>query len=274
MANVNSNEPNRGPSGRGNGGKPQVRTTPGIVLTPEQIALLHHAFADEQVILVKEEFRSGYSGAVVILVSVGAGRAPLVVKFAHPHDLQQEYNAYTEFVRQVSPQNIAHLQGEPLISEDGQLGMLQYSFAGGESHLPTNSLQAYYETNGADETSAVLNRIFRVYGRHWWANNRAESYVLGRILRPFAAGASSGETGHGRRSRPIILSRAGASSVLIAEKAKIGDIILLENLQVTKSRGDGRRLTLRADPPENEASAALRIRVESNSTSSTYQAIM
>ena len=91
-----------------------MRCAPGIYLTPEQIALLNQAFPGEKVILVKEEFRSGYSGAVVILVSLGAGRAPLVIKFAHPHDLQQEYDAYVEFVRQVSPQNIAHLQGEPV----------------------------------------------------------------------------------------------------------------------------------------------------------------
>ena len=128
--------------------------------------------------MVKQEFRSGYSGAVVVLVSVGVGRAPLVVKMAHPHDLQREYEAYEEYVRQVSPQNIAHLQGEPMNAPDGQLGLLQYTFAGGESHLPTSSLQEYFEASGAEATSAVLNRIFRVYGRHWWANNRAQTYVL------------------------------------------------------------------------------------------------
>ena len=90
----------------------QVRVAPGIRLSPAQVALLAEAFS-----------RAGDSGqagvslriqrAVVLLVSVGAGRAPLVVKLAHPHDLQREYNAYEEYVRQVSPQNIAHLQGEP-----------------------------------------------------------------------------------------------------------------------------------------------------------------
>jgi uncharacterized protein YgiM (DUF1202 family) len=252
--------------GAGQASTSQVRCAPGIFLTPEQTRLLRDAFPNEKAILVKEEFRSGYSGAVVILVTVGAGRAPLVVKFAHPHDLQQEYDAYVEFVRQVSPQNIAHLQGEPIVSPDGQLGILQYTFAGGESHLPTNSLQAYYETAGAEDTAAVLNRIFRVYGRHWWANNHAESYVLDehydRLLPVhFQAKPITVE------GEPDYTIRSGESSSLAAREAKIGQTLRLQNLEVIKSRDGGRKLTLRAVPPNSEATAPLRIRVESSEPS-------
>jgi len=260
----------------------QVRAAPGIALGPAQLALLSQAFAKEKEILVKQEFRSGYSGALVVLVSVGAGRAPLVVKLAHPHDLEREFAAYEEHVRKVSPQNIAHLQGKPLVAADGHLGLLQYTFAGGESHLPTSSLHDYYETHGAEATSAVLNRIFRVYGRHWWANNRAQSYVLeehyDRLLpvhfqaEPLDDSATAsrlhdwgtrGEADDPERPPHDHTLIAGVSGAMASEHIEIGDVVHLKGLAVAKVREDGRTMTLVAAPPANEASAPRRIRVES-----------
>src|SRR5215203_5621237 len=156
-----------------------IRCAPGVRLSPDQLDLLARSFSDSTLIFVKREFRSGYSGAVVLLVSLGADQAPIVVKLAQPLDLEREYAAYQQFVRQISPQNIAHLQGEPLISADGQLGLIQYSFAGGESHLAATSLRDYYESKGGDASAAVINRIFRSFGRYWWANNRPRLYTLG-----------------------------------------------------------------------------------------------
>jgi len=246
----------------------QVRVAPGIRLSPDQVALLGQAFAREREILVKQEFRSGYSGAVVVLVSVGAGRAPLVVKLAHPHDLQREYDAYEEYVRQVSPQNIAHLQGEPLAGPDGQLGLLQYTFAGGESHLPTTSLQTYYETYGADATCAVLNRIFRVYGRHWWANNRAQSYVQDEYYDRLLPVHFQAEPVDASENPDHILT-AGVTGAMAAEGIEIGQIVQLHGFGVTKVGDGGHKMTLLAPPPSNEASAPRRIRVEME-TPTTY----
>ncbi len=226
-----------------------------------QVALLAEAFSREPEILVKQEFRSGYSGAVVLLVSVGAGRAPLVVKLAHPHDLQREYNAYEEYVRQVSPQNIAHLQGEPLAGPDGQLGLLQYTFAGGESHLPTTSLQTYYETYGAEATCAVLNRIFRVYGRHWWANNRAQSYVQDEHYDRLLPVHLQAEPVDPSENADHVLT-AGVTGAMSAEGIEIGQIVQLNGFSVTKVGDGGHKMTLLAPPPSNEASAPRRIRVE------------
>jgi len=241
--------------------KVQVKSAPGIHLTPDQVALLGQAFPNEETILVKQEFRSGYSGAVVVLVSVGVGRAPMVVKMAHPHDLQREYEAYEEYVRQVSPQNIAHLQGEPMNAPDGQLGLLQYTFAGGESHLPTTSLQEYFEASGAEATSAVLNRIFRVYGRHWWANNRAQTYVLDehydRLLPVHLQASRIDES-----AEPDHVVKSGESSILAVEKIAIGQTVQLLEFQVIKARDGGHRLTLMGQSPPSEASAPIRVRVE------------
>ena len=213
----------------------RVRLAPGLQLTQEQIVLLGPGnlrgsrYSCQTGVSLRLQRGRGHAG-------FGGRRphAPLVVKLAHPHDLQSEYEAYEEYVRQVSPQNIAHLQGEPLVSEDGQLGLLQYTFAGGESHLPTTSLQTYYESAGAAKTSEVLNRIFRVFGRHWWADNRAQTYVLDeyydRLLpvhlqaEPAPPGATVDHT-----------IQAGKSSVLVVNEITHGQTIHLIGFQVIES---------------------------------------
>ena len=242
----------------------RVRLAPGLRLSPKQLALLDRALPADRQILVTQEFRTGYSGAIVVLVSVGAGRAPLVVKLAHPLDLWREYRAYNEFVRQVSPQNIAHLQGEPIVSEDGQLGILQYTFAGGESHQPTTSLQTYYLSAGADQTSEVLNRIFRVFGRHWWADNRTQSYVLDEYYDQLLPVHLQAEV-IGGNAEPDHTIRSGESSVMVITEIECGEIIHLVDFTVSKSRDDGKRLTLVGVPPRNQAAAPIRIRVISDS---------
>ena len=82
-----------------------------------------------------------------------------------------------------------------------------------------------------------LNRIFRVYGRHWWANNRAQSYV---------------QDEHYDRLLPVHLqSRAGRSSEnadhvpngrrdgrYVGGGIEIGQIVQLNGFSVTKV-GDG-----------------------------------
>lgn len=238
-----------------------VRRAPAVQLNDAQTTLLLQAFADSQTVFVKREFRSGYSGALVLLVSLGADRAPVVVKLANPLDLQREYEAYQQYVRQISPQNIAHLQGEPLISADRQLGLIQYSFAGGESHLPATSLRDYYESNGGDACAAVLNRIFRAFGRYWWANNRPQLYSLGeqydRLL-PVHLQLASAEF----EGEPARLLESGRTSVLALRAIEVGETVSLLNFQVSKVSDDGSKITLTAQPPANEASAPLRVRVE------------
>jgi len=108
--------------------------------------LLARAFASHREIFVEREFRSGYSGASVWLVSPGPGQAQVVVKLGPPADLKREYNAYRKLVETASPQNTARLQGEPLLADDGQLALLRYTFTGGDPRLPTRSLQTYYES--------------------------------------------------------------------------------------------------------------------------------
>ncbi len=243
--------------------QPQIRSAPGVALSAPQIELLARVVGDSGSVFVKREFRSGYSGAVVMLVSTGAGEAPVVVKFAHPIDLQQEYHAYQRYVVRASPQNIAHLRGEPLVTSDGQLGLLQYTFAGGESHQPTTSLLDYYTASGGEATAAVLNRIFRIYGRHWWGNNRPEVYTLGeqydRLLPVHLQVADS------RRDDDIAhtLITANHTSVTELRTLRLGQRVRLLGFDVVKVRDNGRTMTLWSEPPSGEATAPLRIRLES-----------
>src|SRR3954453_16948306 len=72
----------------------RVRSAPGVQLSTAQIELLVKAFPDSQTIFVKREFRSGYSGALVLLVALGADRAPVVAKLSHPYDLQRNTKAW------------------------------------------------------------------------------------------------------------------------------------------------------------------------------------
>lgn len=238
-----------------------IRCAIGVRLSPAQLALLAQAFPDSDLIFVKREFRSGYSGAIVLLVSLGADQAPLVVKLAHPYDLAREHQAYEQFVKQISPQNIAHLQGEPLPSADGQLGLIQYTFAGGESHQAAASLKDYYEASGGSACAAVLNRIFRAYGRYWWANNRPELYTLGeqydRMLPVHLQVALSS----GAETAPHVLEK-GKTSLLTIRQLQIGERLRLLGFMVLKVQEHGREVTLVTPPPPNEASAILRIRLE------------
>jgi formylglycine-generating enzyme required for sulfatase activity len=242
-----------------------IRCAPGVRLSSDQLDLLAQAFSDIDVIFVKQEFRSGYSGALVLLVSLGAHRAPVVVKLAHPLDLEREYQAYQQFVRQISPQNISHLHGPPLLSADQQLGLVQYSYAGGESHQAATSLRDYYEANGGSASAAILNRIFRAYGRYWWANNRPHLYTLSeqydRLLPVHLQVAIAPA-----ENEPVRILEPGKTSVLTLREISIGQQIRLINFQVTKVQATGKKMTLVAPPPPNEASAPVRIRLELDET--------
>ncbi|MBV7333217.1 phosphotransferase [Chloroflexi bacterium TSY] len=237
-----------------------VRRAPGIRLNTPEILLLQSAFANAESIFVEREFRSGYSGALVLLVSVDSGQAPIVVKLAHPHDLAREYVAYHRYVEKSAPQNTARLQGEPLVAEDGQLGVLLYTFAGGDPHLPTSSLEDYVRSQGAEATVAVLNRMFRVYGRHWWAINRPEKFVLGEhydLLLPVHLECTPAAD----EAVPSMTLTAGEASVVDVRSIQQGDLIQLQNFQVVKLKQDTVSMTLMSEPPIGEASAPLRVRL-------------
>ena len=243
---------------------PMIRRAPGIRLRATELGLLREAFPASESIFVEREFRSGYSGALVLLVSLDSAQAPVVVKLAHPHDLEREYNAYQQFVEKSAPQNTARLQGPPILGADAgiddQLGALLYTFAGGDPHLPTSSLQEYIESQGADATVAMLNRLFRVYGRHWWAINHPHKFVLGEhydhLLPVHLVLALQDEAG-----TPKLTLVAGEASIVDVRTAQVGDLLQLQNFRVAKRNSTEGTMTLRADAPEGEAAPPLRIRL-------------
>ncbi|MEZ4713528.1 MAG: phosphotransferase [Caldilineaceae bacterium] len=238
----------------------QIRRAPGIRLTPVESALLRRAFAHSQSLFVEREFRSGYSGALVLLVSVDSGLAPVVVKMAAPPALQREYDAYHRFVLPSAPQNTAHLQGAPLLDPAHDLGILIYTFAGGDPRRPSSSLRDYYDAQGGEAAGALLNRIFRAYGRHWWAVNRPHKFVLGEYydhLLPVHLEL----TLPAMTATPQYILADGEASTVDLRDLRAGDTVRLLGFRVVKVKRDEGSLTLSCDPPAGEASPPLRLRV-------------
>jgi hypothetical protein len=263
----------------GGGLSPQIRRAPGVSLTAAEATLLARAFANGRDIFVEREFRSGYSGALVLLVSSGPGHAPVVVKLGSPTSLQREYTAYRQYVEPASPQNTAHLQSEPILAEDEQLALLTYTFAGGDPRLPTRSLQTYYDSQGGLATAAVLDRVFRIYGRQWWTNNHLQKFTLGEQydqllpvhlkLKPIPSTAEqSSEVS--KLSEPGLTLLAGQTNATLLHDLPLGQSIRLQGFQVAEVRPDRGEITLIADPPPGEASALLRLRLETDHTA-TYR---
>lgn len=242
----------------------RILYAPGVVnqLSSAHSALMARAFAGQELVYVRRIFVSGYSGAIVLLVSAGTHQPPSVVKIAHPTELYREYHAYQEYVSRISPQDIAHVRGEPLVAEDGQLGLIQYTFVGGNETSPAVSIYDYYLGHGASATSDVLNRIFRVFGRHWWANNRPHIYALGeqydrlltshlqivRVAFPMPGG---------------VALEAGNASTVSLRSLQVGQFVQLLGFEVVKVQAGGTKLTVSAAPPSNEAAAHLRIKIDS-----------
>jgi tetratricopeptide (TPR) repeat protein len=219
------------------------------------------AFSEDELIYVRKIFISGYSGATVLLVSAGADQPPTVVKLAHANELLREHQAYQKYVSRISPQDIAHVRGEPLVAEDGQLGLIQYTFVGGHATAPAVSLHDYYLTYGAAAATDVLNRIFRVFGRHWWANNRPHIYALGEQYdRLLTAHLQIVRVAH-PVGMPHVL-QAGQASMMSLRTLEVGQFVQLLGFEVVKVEAAGTKLTLSAPAPSNEAAAVLRIKVD------------
>jgi CheY-like chemotaxis protein len=244
---------------------PNIRRVPGLTLTPAETSLLARAFAGSEEIFIERDFRSGYSGALVLLVSPGAGQAQMVVKLGLPADLQREYAAYRRYVEPASPQNTARVQGEPLLSEDRHLALLSYTFAGGDPRLPTNSLHTYYTKQGGQAAAQVLDRVFRIYGRQWWGINRPQKFVVSeqydRLLHiHLKIDAQAPIEG---QPHNLIAGQVSATQLL---EPPPGRPVCLQGFRVAEIRPDQRQITLMADPPSGEASAPLRVRLEKADT--------
>jgi len=242
---------------------PNIRHKPGLTLSEAEIALLGQAFVDSNEVFVEHEFRSGYSGAVVLQVSPGPGQAQVVVKLGPPTDLEREYTAYRQLVEPASPQNTARLQGAPLLAGDGQLALLSYTFAGGDPRLPTHSLEAYFNKQGGQSTAEVLDRVFRIYGRQWWGINRPQKFVVAeqydRLLHVHLKFKLTSATE--APSRTLV---AGQFGIAALRDLQSGQHLRLQDFTVAEVRPDKSEVTLTANPPAGEASPPLRLRLETD----------
>lgn len=242
---------------------PNIRHVPGLTLTPAEKLLLAKAFAGSRELFIERKFRSGYSSAIVLLVSPDSGQAQLVAKLGEPAELQREYRAYRQYVEHASPQNTARLQQEPRTADNGQLALLIYSFAGGDPRLPTHSLQTYFDNRGGQAASAVLDRVFRIYGRQWWAINRPQKFVVSEHYDRLLHAHLHLKLVPPAESQPQTLT-AGRLDAEALLNLPPGQAVRLEGFRVAEVRPDRQEITLLADPPPGQASAPLRLNVEAS----------
>ncbi len=256
------------------GAYPQIRRTPSVNLSEAELRLLARAFRNSEEVFVERDLTAGLSGARVLLVRPGSSRAQVVVKLGLPSDLYREWDAYRALVEEYSPQNTARVQGEPILSDDGQRALLRYTFAGGDPRRPTRGLRTYYQDRGGVAAAEVLDRVIRVYGCQWWSQNIPRPFALSEEydrllpvhlkLRP----EGGGETEAGRVETPLILA-AGTVNAPALRALRPGQRVRLVNFSVNEVRPDAQKgpylqgdMTLTAAPPRGEASAYLRLRVE------------
>jgi len=95
-----------------------------LALSPTEEMLLRRAFAGHDRIYIEREFSSGYSNARVLLVtpvrSGGRRLAQVVLKLDNPAAIEQEWQAYQQFVQDTLPPVTARILEEPVHANNKQ----------------------------------------------------------------------------------------------------------------------------------------------------------
>jgi serine/threonine-protein kinase len=156
-----------------------------LVLSSSEELLLIKAFQRNDRVFLEREFRSGYSSAKVLLATpVRSGRrlAQMVLKIDRRQEIEHEWQAYQEFVSENLPPVTARILEEPIYADDkSELGLLQYSFAGGLGNMSPESLRTYYFQHSGEQVAQLLEKgIFKTFGTKWWLQRSSTDLVVRR----------------------------------------------------------------------------------------------
>ncbi|NJN36683.1 MAG: phosphotransferase [Nitrospiraceae bacterium] len=150
------------------------------------------------------------------------------------------------------------LQGDLIATADGQLGLIVYTFAGGNLHTGATSFYAFFHSQGGQAAAKVFDQLFGIYGRQWWASNELRRIVFAeeydRLL-PVQLTLRTIDPA----TNPTLI-QAGQTNSLTLRHLRPGQPVQLVGLRVIKQQAE--RLTLYAAPPAGERSAPLRIRLQ------------
>ncbi|MEZ4709229.1 MAG: effector-associated domain EAD1-containing protein [Caldilineaceae bacterium] len=255
-----------------------IEEAPSVQLSPLERQLLRIALAyyEQDVltsgqgdgipkVIVVHKFGAGFSGAVVLLIDPGSGRAPIVAKIGPFGDLQQEYAAYQHLIRLAAPNIAASVLGPPWPDRNGSgLGILLYIYGSAPRRLP-HSLLDYYRQAGGAATSTVLRNLLLEQGSELWGNTRRERFWLvqeyDRLL-PVHLEVSRAE-----QDAPDIAFEAGQVDDSALRTLTPGALVRLNGFTLVKfvnapARGNQAavtRMLLQAPPPPGQVSGDLRI---------------
>lgn len=255
-----------------------IEEAPSVQLSPQERQLLRIALAYYardvlastpahalQKVIVEHKFGAGFSGAVVLLMDPGPGRAPVVAKIGPFDDLQQEYEGYQRLIRVAAPNIAASVLSAPWSARDGSgMGILFYIYGSAPRQLP-HSLLDYYRQAGGEKAALVLHNLLLEQGRELWGNTRKERFWLvqeyDRLLPVHL------EVRLTQQGEPTTVFEAGQVDDSELRRLVPGDQMRLRGFTLVKfvnvpARGAEpaqTRILLQAPPPPGKVSGELRV---------------
>lgn len=223
----------------------------GLQLGGQEKALLMSLFQRYARLVIRQEFKSGYSGARTFLAlpirQDGRSDAFTIAKLGERASIQREFRNFEAYVKDRLPPITARIQHNPVelptrvqrrfAGDHLQLAALQYTFIGepGESPL---SLHDDLSTHGDAD---VLYRLFETFGPGWWLQRQPYTFrwevEYDRVLPAhFVMEPAAG------KGPPLLAdgdnSRAGL---------QIGELASLQDFKVVELRHDRQSLSLQGN---------------------------
>lgn len=152
---------------------PQLNKPPQLDLTEPQANLIQKANRQHASIIIENEFKPGYSGARVFLVTPvkpnGTRDARVVTKVGPVTSLRRERDNYELHVARALPYSATQLRD---YCEQDDLAALNYVFAGDDTLGKTISLEEYCLSHPTNEVIKTLtNLLDNAMGKIWYSES-------------------------------------------------------------------------------------------------------
>ncbi|PIE80594.1 MAG: hypothetical protein CSA11_07555 [Chloroflexi bacterium] len=150
-------------------------------------AVLTAMFATYRKLIVKSEFKEGFSSSRVFLVRPlrqdGRHELPSVVKIDDRDNIEKEWQAYQNCIRNRLP-SVAAISGQPVYLPDSRYGGLRYPLAG-DGAFETCSLRTYCQQAPISDILRVLEKLFISMGAIWKGKKRCPALHLVTVYDSF-----------------------------------------------------------------------------------------
>lgn len=137
-------------------------------------------FAGYQRVIVEKEFGGGFSGGQVFLISPirsnNIRELPAIVKLASVSLIQQEWQAYHDYIRDRLPHSTG-VQGQPVLPPDSAWGGLRYPLVG-SGKFAIQSLYNYCRHASLADITFTLERLLKVLEPLMQPNRTSPAFYL------------------------------------------------------------------------------------------------